>query len=824
MSRYRKARKAKIKAKQKRRIQILLVFCALIMLPIILSIAGGFVGVTAILSSLPQLKNQGEFQNWQTTKIYAADGTLLTNLYYEQDRIVVPLSEISTHLQNGVIAIEDERFYKHKGYDPEAIGRAFFTNLQSGHVVEGASTITQQYIKNTIISREKTFDRKIKEAALAYQLEQKYTKDQILEKYLNTIYFGHSQYGVETASLTFFGKRAKELTLAEAALLAGITKSPINYSPYLHLDKAKERRDLVLTQMANLKYITEQEAKQAIATPVQVKPLGKDSTMAPYFVEYVKQVLIKKYGENVVFKGGLRVYTTINLKMQRNAEEAAWSTLNKPNDPAVALAAIEPATGYIRAMVGGRDFNKNKYNLTTSHNRQPGSSFKTFVFTAAIENGLSPFQTYESSPARLKIPGSEDWKVNNYVEGSGGPPMTIREALVKSVNTVYARLIMDVGASKVADIAKKMGIRSPINPNPAIALGGFRNGPSPLDMASAYATLANYGRYCKPAAITKVTDAAGKVLYEPKPKPEQVISKATAYIVTDTLQDVIRHGTGGRARISRPCAGKTGTAQAYRDAWFCGYTPNLSTAVWVGYRDELASMYNVHGIRVAGGTFPAQIWSKFMSKSLDGTRVYDFGKPKEGITDVLVCAESGLLANKYCYELEHRPFLTGKTPKKRCKLHASPSAVDIPPVVGLTEKEAISMLNKVHFKYKITYKSYTGVAEGIVTEQTPSAGNEVKQDSIVDLVVNKKPESQPVETDQNTDQNAGQSIEMIDVTGLSETSAREKLNNLDLKVVSVTATPYLSDPEKQDKVVFQDPEPDTILQSGLTVTIYVNRQ
>lgn len=658
-------RRAKLRAHKKRRIHAILVLCGLIIVPIIVIAFGGLVGTAEIASSLPKLKNQDQIKNWQTTRIFASNGTLLTSLYYEQDRVVVPLSEISPYLQHAVIAIEDERFYQHKGYDPKAIARAFLTNLASGHTVEGASTITQQYVKNTIFTREKTFDRKIKEASLAYQLEQKYTKDQILEKYLNTIYFGHSWYGVETASNKFFGKRAKTLSLPEAAMLAAIIKSPSDFSPYAHLNEAKERRDLVIHQMARLKYITPIEESQSVAAPITVRPFSRPNTIQPYFVDYVLKELKEKfkYSDDMIFKGGLRIYTTINLTMQKEAENAAWSTLDKPNDPSASIVAVEPATGYIRAMVGGRDYNKDKYNLATSHNRQPGSSFKPFVFATAVENGISPSQQYDSSPGNLPVGGGRTWHVDNYVEGSGGPPMALHDALVRSVNTVFARLILDVGVDKVTDVATRMGIpREFISQNPAIALGGFRNGPSPLDMASAYATFANSGKHVPPVAVTKITDAAGKPIWQYTPKPQQAISEATAYIVTDVLQDVIRYGTGTRARISRPCAGKTGTASSYRDAWFCGFTPGLSAAVWVGYPKGQISMYNVHGIRVAGGTFPAQIWSRFMSHVASNLPDGNFTKPKGGIENVLVCSESGLLPSKYCPDTEYRPFLSSKVP------------------------------------------------------------------------------------------------------------------------------------------------------------------
>lgn len=808
MSRSR-TKRAKKRTHRKRRIHIIIALAVLTIIPIILISLGGLVAVAAVFTNLPKINNLGEVQDWQTTKVFAADGTLLTNLYYEQDRVSISLSEIPLHLQQAVIAIEDERFYKHKGYDPEAIGRAFFTNLSSGHVVEGASTITQQYIKNTAISREKTFDRKIREAYLAYQLEEKYTKEQILEKYLNTIYFGHSWYGVETASLNYFGKKTKNLTLVETSLLAGIIKSPNNYSPYSKPVEAKARRDLVLSQMLRLKFISPEQHKQATETPLTIKPISKPSTVAPYFVEHVKQQLIKKYGANVVFKGGLRVYTTIDLKMQKHAEDAAWSILNRPTDPSVALVAIEPKTGYVRAMVGGKNFEESKVNLALRR-RQPGSSFKTFVFTSAIENGISPYQTYSSSPAVIDIPGSIPWKVNNYVEGSGGPPMNIREGLVRSVNTVYARLIMDVGAENVVETARKMGITSQINPNPAIALGGLTYGATPLEMAIAYGTLANGGKHARPLSVIKITDATGNVIDEAKPKPEQVINEATAFMVTDVLEDVMRRGTGTRARIGRPAAGKTGTGQEYRDAWFCGYTPDLSVAVWVGYPKGQISMKNVHGIRVSGGSFPAQVWGKFMKSALKGRPSSNFTKPKGGIDYTSVCSETGLLASKYCPDIERRPFLSEKTPKKRCDVHAKPSIMEIPNVVGLTEKEAVERLEKVHFGYAVVYSVDNHAPRGMVASQTPSGGERARQGAAIQIVVSAG--------------STEQKIKVPDLVGLDEQQARNRLQDIGLKAIDITATPYITAKDKRDKVIYHNPAAGTELQYGQSVTIYVNRK
>lgn len=809
MSRLQK-RRAKKRAKVKRRIKIALAICASIIIPIIILSVTGFIAIGTIISNLPTLHDEGDTQNWQTTKIFASDGTLLTNLYYEQDRIVVPLAEISPYLKKAVIAIEDERFYEHKGYDPEAIGRAFFANLKSGRMSEGASTITQQYIKNTIISREKTYDRKIKEAALASQLEKKYTKDQILEKYLNTIYYGHSWYGVETASLNFFGKRSKDLTLPEAAVIAGVIKGPSIYSPYLHPQKSKERRDLVLGRMLKQKRITEAEYKLALATPIKVKPMRKATSLAPYFVEYVKQELIKKYGENVVFKGGLRIYTTIDLKMQKQAEEAAWNTLNRPGDPSAALVAMDPKTGFIRAMVGGKDFEKSKVNLALSHERQPGSSFKTFVFATAIENGMTPYKKFDSSPANIRLSPTDVWNVNNYTEGSGGPPMTIRDALVRSVNTVFARLIMEVTPQKVADLAMRMGISVPITPNPAIALGGFSHGPSVLDMATGYSTIANAGRYNPPVAIVSITDSSHNVIEKYEPKPKRVISEATAYITTDVLEDVILHGTGGKARLSRPAAGKTGTAQLYHDAWFCGFTPDLTAAVWVGYPSSYKSMTNVHGVKVAGGTFPAMIWGKFMSNALKGKKPTPFAKPKGDIVDIRICTQTGLLANEYCPDVEYKPFPKKKVPKKVCKLHAEPAIANVPEVIGYRQSDAMKALDKMHFKPKLVYIKNETVPKGFVVDQKPSPYSRQRQGTVVEIIISGGA--------------SGEAVKVPSLVGLTKTQAASFVGQSGLKIVDVTASPFIPNPDKIGRIIYQSPVAGSDMQPGQVVTVYINRK
>lgn len=696
-----------------------------------------------ITSELPDLEEAAtKMELAQTTKIYAANGKVIAVLHSEENREVVPLEKISPYLRKAVIAIEDERFYQHQGVDFEAIARALVVDISTGETREGGSTITQQYVKNMFTTREKTIQRKIKEAILAYQIESMYSKNKILEKYLNTIYFGHGCYGAETTSRVFFGKPASELALSEAALLAGVIRVPSKYSPYDNPKVAKQRRDLVLAKMRELGFISKKEEEVAKKSPVKVRPLKAPSTFAPYFVEYVKQSLIKKYGANRVFKGGLRVYTTLDPKLQQYAEKAVREILNRKNDPSASLVAIEVSTGKIKAMVGGRNFTNEKFNLAVQGLRQPGSSFKTFVLTTGIENGFSPSQTYQSSPTTIRLPGGQVWRVRNATEGHGGGLMTIRQATVHSVNAVYARFMMDVGPKKVVEVAKKMGITAPLDPYPAIALGGLRYGVSALEMASAYSTLARGGEYIPPTAITKITTSDGLIVEENKPKYKPAISPTTAYLVTDILEDVIHHGTGHRASFGFPAAGKTGTTQNYHDAWFVGYTPYYSCAVWVGYRNKQMSLRNIHGFaRVAGGTLPAIIWRRFMEKAHQKLAYKSFPRPKKGVVEVKICVESGLRATEYCPKTSWGIFLKGKSPRKYCEIH---KGLVVPNVVGNTSRKATSILQAAGFKVNPVLQYHPEVKSGIVFSQAPAGGSKVKPESTITIYISKgKPPPPP---------------------------------------------------------------------------------
>lgn len=620
------ARKKREVAK-KRRVRIAILLLSLLTIVVVGLVAGASSIVASAFTDLPTVNDPKIGQQPQKTKVYDAWGREVVQ-FYAENRENVRYDQISSWLVKAIVASEDERFYQHKGVDVKGIMRALAVDVASGRVVEGGSTITQQFVKNTLGTSERTLTRKLREAILAYRLEQRYPgrkgKDTILTMYLNTIYFGAGAYGVETASQVYFHKHAKNLTLYQAAFLAGMPQSPSSFSPYSDKKEALARRAEVLRKMLRNRFITREQYDSAINAKLRIfSPRGQQYSEAPYFFEYVKSLLIKKFGANMVFQGGLRVRTTLNPRMQLAAERAVSSTLYEKDDPAASLTAVDPKTGYIRAMVGGKNFAQSKFNLATQGRRQPGSAFKVFVLVTALQQGISPYDQYDSStPITIRLPG-KDWRVSNAEPGTGGM-MTVADATAHSVNVVFAQMMMDVKPKKVVQTAHSMGIVSPLETLPAIALGGLGKGITTLDMASAYATLAMQGVRFPATAILEVKTANGKVLLKTRPKGKRVLTKAVASEATRMLEGVITGGTGRNANIGRPAAGKTGTSQTYRDAWFCGYTPDMAAAVWVGYAKRQVPMYSVHGMRVFGGTFPAEIWRKFMETVLEDTPANGF--------------------------------------------------------------------------------------------------------------------------------------------------------------------------------------------------------
>jgi 1A family penicillin-binding protein len=668
----------------------------------------------------------------QTTKVVDRNGAVITDLFAEQNRTNVALKDIPPVVRQAVIATEDERYYEHAGLDFIGMLRALVTDVKAGGAVAGGSTITQQYIKQSILTSERSIQRKVSEAILAYRIEQQYSKDQILEMYLNTIYFGHGAYGVQTAAKVYFGKDVGQITPTEAAVLAGVIKSPRRYSPYYDMAAATKRRDVVLGQMKSQGYIDEAVRAAAVAEPIKTVGLKRGSKVAPYFVEYLKELLVDQYGEQMVYRSGLRVKTTLDLKMQAAAESAVAKALNKASDPSASVVALDPKTGQILAMVGGRDFATQQFNVAVQGHRQTGSSFKPFVLVAAFQEGVSPEQTFESGPAKLPLPDGKIWSVTGASGGKKGP-LRLRAATAASVNSVFAQLVLQVGADKVVKAATAMGIETKITPVPAVALGGMREGVTPIEMASAFGTLANAGTHMKPYGILEVKDASGKLLFSGAPAGTKAIEPAIAYLTTDLLKGVISGGTGKSAAIGRPAAGKTGTTQDNSDAWFVGYTPNLVAAVWVGYPAEMKPMNNVHGIAVTGGTFPAQIWAAFMKSAVKGLPKVDFKKPA-GLTTEQICLETGGLATPYCPKKGSGLFLIKALPPL-CTKHALPVTITVPNVIGMLKQDAIAALEKLLLKYAIQEKQISGVQPGVVADQDPKVGSQGTTSTVVTLVV-----------------------------------------------------------------------------------------
>ena len=696
---------------------------------LLLAMVGGVAGCVAyqrLTEDLPDL-SKGAEPLAETSVIYDRSGAVLTELHAEQNRTYVGLASIPLPLRQAVIATEDQNFYTHKGVDPFGIARALWVNITEGKR-HGGSTITQQYVVNTFIEREDSVTRKVKEAILAYQLESRFSKDEILEKYLNTIYFGHGAYGVQAAAETYFGKDVSELTTAEGAMIGALIKSPGEFSPRNDPEAAKVRRDIVLEQMLEQGYIDQAALDASIAEPLTIAAPAPTTTPAPYFVEWVKQTLIDQFGPDAVFKGGLRVKTTIDMGMQAAAETAIPAILDRPEDPSAAVVALDPKTGEVRALVGGKNFDAQQFNVAVQGPRQPGSAFKPLVLAAGLAKGISPEQVYESAAGSFPIPGGQTWSVTG---ASAGGPMRLRVATEKSTNSVFAQLILAVGAQEVADTAKRMGITTPILAVPSIALGAQEV--TPLELASAYGTLANGGVHIPPHGIVEVSDAAGEILFTASPAGTEAIAPAVAFLTTDMLKGVITSGTGTAARIGRPAAGKTGTTQQYRDAWFVGYTPDLVAAVWVGHVEGQVEMTNVHGKRVTGGSFPAEIWAAFMKAALANVPASDFTAPR-GITSATICLESGQLGGDFCPTKGSAIFLTSHQPVP-CELHALPAAVDVPNLIGTMKPDAIALLLGLGLLADVEERPVSGVPSGMVADQDPKLGGQVPVGARVKLTV-----------------------------------------------------------------------------------------
>ncbi len=567
------------------------------------------------------------------TKVYSSDGKLIGS-FGLQNRIPVKLKDISMNMKYAILASEDARFYDHGAIDLVSMFRALIADIVHKKIVQGGSTITQQLVKNIYLTPSKTITRKLKEVILAYRLEKKLTKNQILELYLNTVYFGAGAWGIESAARTYFDTHAKDLTIPQSALLAGLVKAPSAYNPYKHPEDAKRRMIYVLKRMYDNHFITFEQYKKAMNSKIVLKKQSANFfglIVAPYFTDYVRNWLIDKYGEDIVYTSGLKVYTTLDTRLQRYAFIAVKTgvlRLKKRYDGLQsALLAMDPKTGYIKAMVGGFSYEKSQFNRALQAERQPGSSFKPFIYLTAISQGYMPTDTVKDEPEVFRFNGKE-WRPQNY-EGTFHGTVSLMYALVHSVNVATINLLNAVGIENVIKTAKRLGIQEKIPHNLSIALGSLSV--RLIEMVRAYASFDNYGLLPKPIFITRVVNRYGKVIYDNEPQLKRVANTIDAFILTGMLKNVIGYGTGRKARvIGRPLAGKTGTTNDYKDAWFIGFSPNLVCGVWVGYDNNRTIFRGATGARAA-----LPIWITFMKNALSGTPIKTFPIP-DGVTKKVI--------------------------------------------------------------------------------------------------------------------------------------------------------------------------------------------
>ncbi|MFN2595174.1 MAG: transglycosylase domain-containing protein [Actinomycetota bacterium] len=829
----------------------------------------------AELEHLPLLtKKDRRFKPPQSSRIFADDGSLITTLHGAENRTIVHhLRTIPKHVQNSVIAIEDQRFYEHSGVDLHSIIRAIFANVSSGSIAQGGSTITQQLVKNTIIAphaiAERTLQRKLEEAALARQLEKKLSKHEILLRYLNTVYFGEGAYGIQAASHVYFGKSVRNLSLAEGATLAGLIQAPEDYDPYKHPAAAKVRRNIVLGKMEQLGWADPVDVARAQKAKLHLQQTkGSDRYPAAYFVDYVQRLITYDHrfnalGDDVaarqkkLFSGGLKIFTTVNLDDQAAAESAVQRILPYKTDPHAALVSIDPNTGYVKAMVGGRDWFAtakqdpySKLNLATlaepdlgriadpnkknhylyqapGSGRQAGSSFKPFALAAAIKQGIPLSERFKAASC-MDFPGANaggNWHVCNYEgESFASGMLSLLEATVHSVNVVYAQLILKVGAQAVVDIARQMGIKTTLLAVPSAVLGA--NPVNALDMASAYGTLAASGRHHEPVAITKIEDSNGKVIYRDSSTSTQAIDPAVAYITTTALEQVVQRGTGTAANvIGRPVAGKTGTAQEYRDAWFIGYTPDLVTSVWIGYpQGEIEMKPSCAGSispciptrtitsgGMVGGSFPAEIWAAYMIPALSGIPASNFTQPAVGLVTVTIDIRTGCLAGKFTPPEDRASgtFEHGTEPTKTCRVPGDRKTV--PDVSGFPKNDAEQILTNAGFTVQENEAPSSTYPPGRVIAQSPDGGTKAPAGSTVTITISSK-------------QQATSTVTVPDVLGMTRSDAESRLTGEGFTVREVTQKESSPGQAKKNrgKVWKQSPPGGSHAKQGATITIWIN--
>lgn len=598
-----------------------------------------------LIHDLPQINQLKQFKPSSVTTVFSSDKQILTRFYIEK-RFPVSIDVIPKHLINAIVAVEDRNFFGHTGINLKAIIRAIVQDLRAGRFKQGASTLTQQLAKTLFLSPEKSIVRKIKEAILTFQLERRYTKDEILELYLNQIYLGSGAYGVEAAARTYFGKSVQDLGLAEAALIAGLPKAPSAYSPLKNPDLARKRRQIVLRQMLETKQITSEQYQSAHGQKIAEPPQKTSPNSSGYFVEYVKTILKKQFELEKVYSTGWNIYTTLNLDLQMMANASIAKGMEALDDrmekkgldtskAQCALIAIHTQTGGILSMVGGRDFTTNPFNRAVQALRQPGSAFKPFVFATAIDQGYSQGSTLIDAPLSYNSGGNKTWQVNNFSKTHIGE-ITFRKALALSKNTPAVRLIETIGPETVVDFAKKAGITSRLTPNLSLALGTSEV--SLMELTAAYIPFANTGIKIAPSAIDRIVASDGRVIFQNTPEKQSIMSRQTAAIMTDMLKAVVTEGTGKKARIiQKDIAGKTGTTDHNKDALFIGFSPDMAVGVWVGNDDSRPLGRYETGSRAA-----LPIWVDYMRKALSN-RAYQYFDIPDGTKMVYMDPDTGEL-------------------------------------------------------------------------------------------------------------------------------------------------------------------------------------
>ena len=716
-----------------------------------------------------------------SSHILAADGTVLATLDRGIHRTPISLRSMGHVVPDAVVAVEDHRYFEHSGVDVRAIARALRDDLRAGRVVEGGSTITQQYVRNVLLSGERTAHRKLREAILAIEVERHYTKAQILERYLNAVYFGDGAYGVETAAERYFGTSAARLTLGQGALLAGLLQAPEHDNPRRFPAAALARRNVVLDAMVRYHRTTPTAAAAAAAEPLRLAPPADDHGHAAYFVDAVRTWFLAqpRFGAteadraHALYQGGLHIATTLDPTAQRAAETAIAGILtDRHHDPAAALVSIEPTTGRVVAYVGGRGTDGPEpwaqFDLAGRARRPAGSTFKPFVLSAALERHIPLTRSYDA-PAALTLhpPGAPAWVVHNH-DGRSYGRLDLVEATVQSVNTVYAQLMLDVGPTYAVGVARRLGIGTPLAPIAGAVLGF--DDVSPVDLAQAYATIAADGVLTPATFVTSVTAPDGTVLYRAEPQHHRVLDAGVARTVNHTLEAVVQRGTGVAARIGRPVAGKTGTTDDYDDAWFAGSTPQLTTVVWVGGPQRYAMVPPRTRIRVTGATWPAQIWARYSSTVLGSRPVVDFPEPTAD-------QAAGLLD------------------------------VEVPNVVGMPEHAAQDILHSAALLNSVTLVPDDQYPPGTVLSEDPPASTTVPTNTTVHLTVVASADD-PV---------------VPDLLGLAPAAAQAEAVAARLVLHITTAPESTPVPDARRGVVWkQTPASATVLAPGASISVWVN--